>query len=733
VTIETRSTTPSGAPTIVGSGVPPNVKQARRRRRPSGAPPPLPRSLGTGRLWLVGAAVLLVWLVVVAVSDRAMRLTDRADAFVARQVVRLRTDSLTDVAKAINTVWGEWPVTIAATLLIGALVVFRRWRHLITFIACILVYVVFANFIYLGVPRPRPVDVTIIGDWAGLSLPSLPVAIATMIAVALTYTVVVPGRPRTIAKSAAVIGVAALIAARLYLAVDHPFDNLVAVALVVGVMVNAFRFFTPNEVFPVAYGQGKAAHLDVTGRRADAIIKAMRDQLGVTVLEIKPVGLAGSGGSTPLRIKVAGDPDTYLFGKLYAMNHVRADRWYKIGRTILYGRLEDEAPFQTVRRLVQYEDYTLRLMQDCGIPTAAPGGIVELTPEREYLLVTEFFEGSVEIGDAVVDDGVIDAALALIRRLWDCGLAHRDIKPANLLVRDGHVFLIDVAFAQVRPSPWREAIDLANMMLVLAVRTDAQRVYQRALQFFTPDDIAEAFAAARGIASPTQLRAMMKHDGRDLVAEFRALAPERRPVSLQRWSVRRVLYVFGLLGAVAAALLGLFVLLRPSDSEIPGSASCGTDTVIVLMAQAVPSATSVPCVAALPAGWRFGGVAVQRDKAWFWLDSDRAGGRAVEVTLLPPEACVVDGATAVPSDEVGTRRFERPERLPPAVQSTRYYLFTGGCVTYQFSFTSDANASLMFDVDNAVGFERRADLVNAVEETSGLRLCGAGVQCPGGS
>ncbi len=75
------------------------------------------------------------------------------------------------------------------------------------------------------------------------------------------------------------------------------------------------------------------------------------------VIEVKPVGLAGSGGSTPLRLTVEGDPDTYLFGKLYAMNHVRADRWYKLGRTILYGRLEDEAPFQSVQRLVEYEDY----------------------------------------------------------------------------------------------------------------------------------------------------------------------------------------------------------------------------------------------------------------------------------------------------------------------------------------------------------------------------------------
>ena len=83
------------------------------------------------------------------------------------------------------------------------------------------------------------------------------------------------------------------------------------------------------------------------GGAARPSARAVEDQLGVTVVDVRPVGLAGSGGSTPLRLRLAGDPDTYVFGKLYAMNHVRADRWYKIGRTILYGRLEDEAPFQT--------------------------------------------------------------------------------------------------------------------------------------------------------------------------------------------------------------------------------------------------------------------------------------------------------------------------------------------------------------------------------------------------
>ena len=120
---------------------------------------------------------------------------------------------------------------------------------------------------------------------------------------------------------------------------------------------------------------------------------------------------------------------------------------------------------------------------------------MEITPEREYLLVTEYFDGAVEIGGADLDDQLIGQGLLLIRTLWDAGIAHRDIKPGNLMVRAVQLLLIDVAFAQVRPSPWRQAVDLGNMMLVLAVRTDPARVYQRALNYFTEAELAEAFAA----------------------------------------------------------------------------------------------------------------------------------------------------------------------------------------------------------------------------------------------
>jgi len=156
------------------------------------------------------------------------------------------------------------------------------------------------------------------------------------------------------------------------------------------------------------------------------------------------------------------------------------------------------------------------------------------------MLITEFFDGATELGEAEVDTQIIDDGLGIVRKLWDAGLAHRDVKPANLLVRDGRMLLIDVAFVQARPSPWRQAVDLANMMLCLALRSSPEQVYQRALRQFSVEEITEGFAAARGRALPSQLRRMLRAQGRDLHAEFVRLLPTPpQPVSIQRWSPRR--------------------------------------------------------------------------------------------------------------------------------------------------------------------------------------------------
>jgi tRNA A-37 threonylcarbamoyl transferase component Bud32 len=519
------------------------IPRSERRRRPSGEPPPLPRELGrSGRFWIWMVALFFVTILALTLMQPMLWAVERFESRQLAAIARMRSGWVTQLMLWIGELGSRWTIRVLRWATILALVAFRRWRHLLVLLGSFFVAELVGYQLSVAIQRPRPLGVTILGAWTGFSIPSRPVLGFSATLVGIVYALVVPGRPRAIAKW--IVGglMFMIVTARLYLAVDHPTDIVFGIIFGVAIPLVAFRWFTPNDSFPVNYRRAKAAHLDVGGVRGEAIGRAIHDQLGLDVLEIKPVGLEGSGGSTPVRIRVAATddaPERYVFAKLYAKSHVRADRWYKLGRRVLYGALEDETPFGTVRRFVEYEDYTLRLLRDAGVPTPEPYGVVEITPDREYLIVMEFFAGAVEVGDAEIDDSVIEDGLRIIRRLWDAGLAHRDVKPANLMVRDGRLLVIDVFFVQVRPSPWRQAVDLANMMLVLAVRTDAERVYRHALRFFSEDEIAEAFAAARGVASPTQLRTMLKADGRDLVARFRAMAPPRAPIAIQRWSLRR--------------------------------------------------------------------------------------------------------------------------------------------------------------------------------------------------
>ena len=106
-----------------------------------------------------------------------------------------------------------------------------------------------------------------------------------------------------------------------------------------------------------------------------------------------------------------------------------------------------------------------------------------------------------------------------------------------------------------------------------------------------------------------------------------------------------------------------------------------------------------------------------------------AGARAATITLAA--ACDTAGARQIPSDQPGTRRFERPLSLVPQFSSLRFYTFPGGCVTYDFRFSSGASPVLAGTASTAVGFVPRSRLVSYVRQTEGLALCGRGAACPG--
>jgi hypothetical protein len=251
-------------------------------------------------------------------------------------------------------------------------------------------------------------------------------------------------------------------------------------------------------------------------------------------------------------------------------------------------------------------------------------------------------------------------------------------------------------------------------------------VYQRALRQFSVEEITEGFAAARGLALPSQLRHLLRAESRDLHAEFTRLLPTPpQPVSIQRWSARRV----GLLALIAAlvAVVGVSMVDGALNNDEAVNTplnrtevACTDYEALWLMAQSVPSASQVPCVRGLPVGWSVGNVAVNDGRSVLTLDHDRAGDRALEVRLAA--SCEPGDAVEGPSPTEGVRHFQRMESGTGEFAATWYDRFPGGCVTSRLHLTTDPDGEFAAQAPAVLGFTTREALRRALDERSGGRL-----------
>jgi hypothetical protein len=292
-----------------------------------------------------------------------------------------------------------------------------------------------------------------------------------------------------------------------------------------------------------------------------------------------------------------------------------------------------------------------------------------------------------------------------------------------------------VYFAEIHPSPWRQAVDLANMLLCLALRSSPQRVYQRALRQFSVAEISEAFAAARGLALPSQLRKLMRDQGRDLAAEFVRLLPSPpRPIAVQRWSARRVglllLVLLALIPAVPIARVFAQVSTNPGGAAgvAGGIGSCTQIEELWLQAQSVPSASRIPCLRTSPVG-NAGALYVRNGESVLEVgltsvDSNinagdqppvQFGGVTIRLTAACDVQTVGEGRTVAP----GIRRFrvQEPRGMPVVAD-----VFLGGCVTYRPPPGMDASARLLDQAERAVVFRTRDELRQALRRRSNGRL-----------
>jgi len=238
----------------------------------------LPYRLQTSGVgWLV-AAVVLVGLALV-VFARGLRgpavAVTVADDAVVRWLGGLRAPGLEALWQGLAHLGSWWVLFVLPPALLLALLVLRRWRHLIVWLVAWILTSNVAVALAMTARRPRPFGVDLRTSWGGWALPSIHVTYLAALLVGILYALVPEGRWRNMGKWLAAGLVALVGLARIALGVDAPSDVLLAAGIGVAIPLLAFRRFAPSEVFPVVYRRGRTAHLDIGGARGVAIRRAL--------------------------------------------------------------------------------------------------------------------------------------------------------------------------------------------------------------------------------------------------------------------------------------------------------------------------------------------------------------------------------------------------------------------------------------------------------------------------
>lgn len=128
-----------------------------------------------------------------------------------------------------------------------------------------------------------------------------------------------------------------------------------------------------------------------------------------------------------------------------------------------------------------------------------------------------------------------------------------------------------------------------------------------------------------------------------------------------------------------------------------------------IVAQSVPGADLVPCLNELPRGWEAASVTVNEKGTEIRFDSDRAGTSAAH--LYYRKACDLGPAVSIPSDQEEADAFENVRQIVPSFHGSRYYVFPGGCVWWDFEFDGGVSATRSVELGDSLELVGR-DILN---------------------
>jgi hypothetical protein len=182
--------------------------------------------------------------------------------------------------------------------------------------------------------------------------------------------------------------------------------------------------------------------------------------------------------------------------------------------------------------------------------------------------------------------------------------------------------------------------------------------------------------------------------------------------------VTLIVFATGGCGGVYVGPDGADPASRPLRCQQPPDESSG---MLVLLAQAVPSASAVPCLRDDVADWLVTVFEARAGRARIEFTHRYGDDDDTAVVELTAD-CDVSAAREVSSRFDGVRRYDRPDARPDRYADRNWYVYPGACTAVRFNL-SGAGADLRgAEISGALGFVSRADLDRRIRAASDGRL-----------
>jgi hypothetical protein len=181
--------------------------------------------------------------------------------------------------------------------------------------------------------------------------------------------------------------------------------------------------------------------------------------------------------------------------------------------------------------------------------------------------------------------------------------------------------------------------------------------------------------------------------------------------------VRRLAAVAALLVTTAGCGAG------GTFNVVNATPECHAGRRLAILAQAVPTAAYVPCIADEDSPWRFTSLTVKEGRARLSLVYIDPEGRSARVQLT--RRCDTSGASEQPPEagQADVEHYRRASTLSPRLAGVDYAVFRGGCVTTEYDLPRNADASeRLLDLATTVGLYPRTRLSAELDREFHLEL-----------